>query len=43
MSGAIVPTGNMFEDADNSIQRDEQAGNVMLGCMAGKGYRFVTG
>ncbi len=43
MSGAIVPTGNMFEDADNSLQRDAQAGNVMLGCMAGKGYKFVMG
>jgi hypothetical protein len=43
MSGAVAPTGNMFEDANSEVQRDAQAGNVMLGCMAGKGYRFVTG
>ena len=42
MSGAAPSTRNEFADAYARIERDGQAANVMTGCMAGKGYRFVA-
>jgi hypothetical protein len=42
MGGTVVPTGNVFIDAGNSVQRQGDANNVMLGCMAQHGYKLVA-
>jgi|SRR5580658_623598 hypothetical protein len=43
MSAPTISSGSITEDVANDIQRDRQSDQVMLGCMADKGYRFVSG
>jgi starvation-inducible outer membrane lipoprotein len=40
MAGVVLSTGNMFEDVANEVGRDQEAATVMVGCMAGRGYKF---
>lgn len=41
LGGTVVPTGNVFMDASNDVQRSQDANQVMLGCMAGHGYKLT--
>ncbi len=41
LGGAVIPTGNVLIDAGNNAQRRNDANQVMIGCMAQRGYKFV--
>ena len=43
MSGTVIDTGSPLIDATNNVQRQQDAGTVMLGCMAQKGYYVKIG
>jgi starvation-inducible outer membrane lipoprotein len=43
LGGTVVSTDNPFIDAANDVQRERDAGNVMAGCMAQRGYKITLG
>ena len=42
MSGTVINTDNEIENAINHVSRKEEAGTVMLGCMAQHGYKVIV-
>ena len=43
LSGSAGNRGDEISNAIEDLKRDDAAGNVMLGCMAQKGYRLMGG
>ena len=43
MSGVTLGSNDVFVAAGNDMTRRQQAGTVMLGCIASKGYQVTIG
>lgn len=42
LGSSPTETGNPFIDASNDLDRQRSADQVMIGCMASKGYRYTV-
>ena len=42
LGSSPTETGNPFIDASNDLDRQMSADQVMIGCMASKGYRYTV-